>query len=102
MVLMDFSIYPIDKGPSLSTYVARSLDIIDSSGLPYQCHSMGTTLEGGFDEVMDVVRQCFEATKADSDRVGCTIKIDYRKGQTGRLQGKIDSLEEKLGRSLQR
>jgi uncharacterized protein (TIGR00106 family) len=102
MVLLDFSIFPMDKGPSLSTYVARSLDIIDSSGLPYQCHAMGTTLEGGYDEVMEVVRQCFEATKADCDRVECTISIDYRKGQTGRLQAKVDSLEEKLGHSLKR
>ena len=102
MVLLDFSIFPLDKGPSLSTYVARSLDIIDSSGLPYQCHSMGTTLEGGYDEVMDVVRQCFEATKAECDRVECTISIDYRKGQTCRLQGKIDSREKKLGHSLKR
>ncbi|MBN2296042.1 MAG: MTH1187 family thiamine-binding protein [Pirellulales bacterium] len=102
MVLLDFSIFPLDKGPSLSTYVARSLEIIDSSGLPYQCHSMGTTLEGEFDEVMDVVRQCFNASKADCDRVDCRINIDYRKGRTGRLQSKIDSIEQKLGHSLKR
>ena len=102
MVLMDFSIFPIDKGPSLSTYVARCLEIIDSSGLPYQCHSMGTTLEGDYDQVMGVVRQCFEATRADCDRIECSIRIDYSKGKSGRLQGKVDSLEKKLGHSLNR
>jgi len=36
MVLLEFSMSPLDKGVSLSPYVARSLDIIDKSGLPYQ------------------------------------------------------------------
>jgi uncharacterized protein YqgV (UPF0045/DUF77 family) len=44
--------YPLDKGASLSPYVARSLDIIDRSGLEYRCHAMGTTIEGEFDDAM--------------------------------------------------
>ena len=32
MVLLEFSMSPLDKGESLSEYVARSLDIIDKSG----------------------------------------------------------------------
>ena len=31
MVLLDFSLFPLDKGESLSMYVARSLGIIDRS-----------------------------------------------------------------------
>jgi len=34
MVLLEFSMSPLDKGDSLSQYVARSLDIVDKSGLP--------------------------------------------------------------------
>ena len=102
MVLIEFSMFPIDKGASLSPYVARCIDIVDSSGLPYQCHAMGTTMEGGYDEVMDVVRRCFEALAADCDRIDCSIKIDYRKGRIDRLHGKLASLEEKLGRSVKK
>jgi hypothetical protein len=36
MVLLEFSMFPLDKQESLSFYVARSLDIIDSSGLDYR------------------------------------------------------------------
>ena len=43
---------------------------------------MGTTLEGELDEVLGVVRQCFQAMAADCDRIECSIKIDYRKGRT--------------------
>jgi uncharacterized protein (TIGR00106 family) len=102
MVLLEFSMFPLDKGESLSPYVARSLDVIDSSGLDYRCHAMGTVLEGEFDQVMDVVRRCFEAMAADCHRIECSIKLDYRKGYRGRLDSKVQSVEEKLGRGLKK
>lgn len=102
MVLLEFSMFPLDKGASLSPYVARSLDIIDSSGLDYQCHAMGTVVEGEYDRVMDVVRRCFEAMAADCDRVECNLKLDYRKGRRGRLAAKVQSVEEKLGREVRK
>ena len=46
MVLLEFSMTPLDKGESVSAYVARSLDIVDRSGLPYQLTPMGTIVEG--------------------------------------------------------
>ncbi len=100
MVLLDFSIFPLDKGESLSAYVARAVDIVDRSGLPYRCHAMGTTIEGDMEPVLDVVRRCLAAMTADCDRVECSIKIDYRKGRAGRLTGKVASVEQKLGRPL--
>ena len=69
MVLLEMSMFPLDKGESLSPYVARSLEIIDASGLDYRLGAMGTTLEGPFDEVMGVVKRCFEAMAADCDRI---------------------------------
>ena len=102
MVLLEFSMFPLDKGESLSRYVARSLDIIDQSGLDYRCHAMGTTLEGEFDQVIDVVRQCFERMAEDCDRIECSVKIDYRKGRRGRLGSKIASVEQKLGRPVRK
>lgn len=102
MVLLDFSLFPLDKGVSLSSYVARSLDIVDRSGLDYRCHSMGTTVEGGIEEALQVVRQCFEAMAVDCERIECSIKIDYRKGRTGRLDGKVASVEQKLGRTVKK
>ena len=53
MVLLEFSMFPLDKGESLSPYVARCLEIVDRSGLDYRCHAMGTTLEGDFEVIVD-------------------------------------------------
>ena len=102
MVLLEFSMFPLDKGESVSQYVARSIDIIDRSGLAYQTHSMGTVLEGEFDAALDVVRRCYEAMAADCARIECSIKFDARKGATGRLQGKVASVEAKLGRAVRK
>ncbi|HID23289.1 MAG TPA: MTH1187 family thiamine-binding protein [Planctomycetaceae bacterium] len=100
MVLLEFSMTPLGKGESVSQYVARSLDIIDKSGLDYQLTAMGTILEGEWDEVFAVVKQCYDAMSVDCDRITCTIKVDARKGAQGRLTAKVRSVEQKLGRRL--
>ncbi len=102
MVVLELSIFPLDKGESVSAYVARAVDLIDRSGLDYQCHAMGTLIEGTFEQVMGVVRQCFEALSADCDRIECHLALDYRKGRSGRLLGKVASVEQKVGRPLKK
>ena len=94
--LVDLSIFPLDKGDSLSAYVARVLKIIKDSGLPHKMGPMGTSMEGEWDEVMGVVNNCFEELKKDCDRVYMTLKVDYRKGPSGRIESKVKSVEEKL------
>ncbi|MBI3095712.1 MAG: MTH1187 family thiamine-binding protein [Rhodocyclales bacterium] len=100
MVLLEFSMSPFAKGESLSHYVARSLDIIDKSGLPYQLTPMGTIIEGEWAEVMAVVTACFEAMRTDCDRISTQIKIDYRAGPGGRIKAKVAAVEGRLGRKL--
>ena len=102
MILLEFSMYPVGEGESLSQKVSRSIDIVDQSGLPYQTHAMGTTLEGEWDEVMDVVKRCYLKMREDSDRISASIKLDYRKGKRDRLTRKVKSIEEKLGRPVKK
>lgn len=90
----------MDKGESVGAYVARALDIVDRSGLPYKLGPLGTCIEGEWHEVMAVIGKCYEALAADSNRIACTVKIDYRKGRKGRLEAKVKSVEETLGRKL--
>ncbi|HEY2412936.1 MAG TPA: MTH1187 family thiamine-binding protein [Pirellulaceae bacterium] len=102
MVLLEFSMSPLEKGASVGEYVARSLKIIDDSGLDYRLHAMGTIVEGEIDEVLGVLKQCLDAMAADCDRITCTAKLDYRRGYKGRLETKVDSVEQKLGRQLKK
>jgi uncharacterized protein (TIGR00106 family) len=100
MVLLEFSMSPLSKGESVSRYVSRSLDIIDRSGVPYRLNPMGTVLEGEWDEVFGVVKRCYQRMKRDCDRISVVIKVDYRKGGTGRLSSKVGSVERRLKRKL--
>ena len=100
MVLLEFSMSPLGKGESVSKYVSRSLDIIDKSGVPYRLNPMGTVLEGEWDEVFAVVRKCYERMKKDCNRISCSIKVDYRKGHSGRLVSKVARVEKALKRAI--
>lgn len=102
MVLLEFSMSPLGKGDSVSPRVARSLEIIDASGLDYELHAMGTIIEGELEEVLAVMQQCFEAMAEDSDRISCMAKIDYRAGRSGRIESKVASVEERFGRPMRR
>ncbi len=100
MVLLEFSMSPLGKGESVGKYVSRSLAIIDRSGVDYRLNPMGTVLEGEWDQVFGVVRRCYERMRKDCSRISCTIKVDYRRGHTGRLGGKVASVEKRLKRKL--
>jgi uncharacterized protein (TIGR00106 family) len=99
-MLAEFTIFPIGENVSLSKYVARSLKLIDESGLAYRINPMGTVVEGSWDEVMELIKSCHHAILEDTQRVSCTIKIDDRKGITKALDSKIRSVEEKVGKEL--
>ncbi|HEX3204116.1 MAG TPA: MTH1187 family thiamine-binding protein [Nitrospiraceae bacterium] len=100
MVLLEFSMSPLGKGESVGKYVARSVDLIDKSGVEYRLNPMGTVLEGEWDEVMEVVRRCYLRMRKDCNRISCTVKIDYRKGHRGRLSAKTASVEKRLKRRV--
>ena len=99
--LVEFSMFPTEATQSKSAFVARVLDIVDKSGLPYQLTPMGTIIEGEtVAEVMAVINEAYEELQTDCERVYSSIKIDWRKGAMGRLGDKVNAVEEKLGRKL--
>ena len=91
---------PHGQGESLSAHVARILDIIDKSGVPYQFTPMGTILEGEWDDVMGMVTACFKTLQRDCARIGMNLKVDYRAGPESRLRSKIEKVEAVLGGKL--
>jgi uncharacterized protein (TIGR00106 family) len=96
-VIVELSVFPMDKGQSVGVHVARAVGIIRASGLAHQLTPMGTCIEGEWDEVQIVVDACFKALSADSDRVYLTMKADWRRGRSKGLEGKTASVERALG-----
>lgn len=96
MVLLEMSITPLGKGESVSPYVAECVRLVEASGLDFELHAMGTIVEGELDEVLDLMRRCVEAVARHSNRVTCAAKLDYRRGQSGRIKSKVESVQRKL------
>ncbi|MFP3870330.1 MAG: MTH1187 family thiamine-binding protein [Syntrophobacteria bacterium] len=95
-ILVDFSIFPTDKGESVGEYVTRVVKIIRDSGLAYSLGPMGTTIEGEWQTVMPTLTRCFEELEKDCNRIYLTIKADYRKGIANRIQEKVSAVESRL------
>lgn len=95
-VIAELSIFPMDKGVSMSPFVARVVSVIKQSTLSYEFGPMGTTIEGEWDEVMHVVSECYKELEKDCDRIYMTLKVDARKGRQNGLTGKTNSVTAKL------
>lgn len=99
-MLASFAVVPIGVGEELKEHIAKVLDLIDKSGLPYKLGAMQTTVEGEPAQVLALIMQCHNLLLEHSSRVLTHITIDDRKGATGRLSGKVADVEAVLGRTL--
>ena len=94
-----FSIAPAgpDDNGSYAVAVTDAVRIVRASGLPNETNSMFTSLEGEWDEVMAVIKECVETMAASHPRVSLVVKADIRPGHTGMLTGKVHRVEDLLG-----
>lgn len=98
-VMIDLCIIPLGVGVSVSGYVAACEQIIQEAGLEHQLHAYGTNIEGDWDEVFSVVKQCHEKIHAmGAPRISTHIKVGTRTDRLQTMQDKIDSVRDKLGK----
>lgn len=97
-MIVAFSISPTsgDEDGGVAEAVAAAVKVVRESGLPHETNSMFTTIEGEWDEVMDVVKRAVDVVAAVSPRVGLVLKADIRPGRTGEMAGKLERLERAL------
>ncbi len=95
-MLIEFSVYPLD-GTHLSKDIAKAIEILEATGLPYQLGPMGTCVEGNWDEVLAAVRRCHQAVAQNHERVITSIVIDDRKNQPHSLRDIVRSVKQHLG-----
>lgn len=98
-VLLEFAMFPTDKGESVSAYVSQVIKMIRESGANYQLTPMGTIIETDtMDDALAIVKQAYQVLdEAGCNRIYSSLKFDIRKGKENRLQGKLDSVREKIG-----
>lgn len=99
-MLVSFSMFPIGKKESASAEVAKIIDIIDKSGLPYRTSAMSTVVEGDWNSIMSLINKCRLRMRRDNNRIYMVLTMDDRKNAKNRLSGKVKSLENKLKRKI--
>jgi uncharacterized protein (TIGR00106 family) len=96
-MLVAFSVTPIGTGEaSVADLVAPAVRVVRESGLPNRTDAMFTTIEGEWDDVMDVVKRACDAVLAGCERIGLVIKADIRPGVAGQLDAKVQAIEDRL------
>jgi len=105
-VLLEFAMFPTSdncrEGSSVSKQVAKIVDAIDRSGVKYQLTPMGTIIETDtMSEALDVIALAYEQVK-ECERVYSSLKFDIRHNSEDRLKNKIKSVENNLGRKIQK
>lgn len=95
-MIVAFSVTPLGVGDSVSAGVADAVRVVRDSGLPSRTDAMFTSIEGEWDEVMDVVKRAVDAVAANAPRVSVVLKADVRPGITDGLTAKVASVERAL------
>lgn len=78
MVVAEFSVTPV-VGENLRPFIDAAIDVVKKSGLHFEVDAMSTTLEGEFDQVIDVIKKAHHAVMdVGAGRVLTEIRIDDR------------------------
>jgi len=91
-----FSITPLGGSDSVSDQVADAVRLVRASGLPNETNAMFTNVEGGWDEVMGLIKACVMRVAESAPRVSVVIKLDHRPGTADGLHHKVEAIEERL------
>nr|VFJ46445.1 MAG: uncharacterized protein, MTH1187 family [Candidatus Kentron sp. FM]VFJ53272.1 MAG: uncharacterized protein, MTH1187 family [Candidatus Kentron sp. FM]VFK07237.1 MAG: uncharacterized protein, MTH1187 family [Candidatus Kentron sp. FM] len=98
-VLLEFSMFPTDKGESVSQYVSEIIKIIRNADVDYRLTPMGTLIEtDDITQALGLVEQAYNTLEGlGCNRVYSVLKLDIRNGKTNRLSQKIKSVTDKIG-----
>lgn len=95
-MIVAFSVTPLGVGEDVGEYVADAVRVVRESGLPHRTDAMFTSLEGEWEECMDVVRRAVAAVEARAPRVSLVLKADIRPGVTDGLTAKVETVDRYL------
>lgn len=81
----------VESDEEVIRIVDEVIDYIRSTGLNYYVGPCETSVEGEYDELMEVVKQCQKvAVKAGAKSVSAYVKINYRP------EGEVLTIEKKV------
>jgi len=100
MLMVEFSVTPLDKGESIADFAAQAIEMISRSGLKYKVGPMATTIEGDPNQVMKVIADCLNDLSKKSARFVFSLQGDFKQKSANQIEHAIDRVEEVLGHSV--
>ena len=102
-MIAQFTLIPLGtKTDSLSRSLAKAMRHVADSGLHYKVGAMGTTVEGDWYEIMNLINRCRKTLARECPRVLVSIALDDRKNVKDPINSKVKSLERKMGTKLRK
>ena len=97
-MIVELSVVPVGTGEtSVSSYVKAALKIIEETDLDYEINSMGTCVQGEWDEIFSTLKAVHdELAKMGCNRIVTTVKIDDRRDKFGTMEAKVAAVEDVL------
>lgn len=100
MAIVELTIVPLGTAtPSVSHYVAEVHKVLEQAKEPikYQLTPMSTIMEGDLDDLFAVIRRMHEVPFAKGAlRVSTSLRIDDRRDKKATMEGKLQSVRDKL------
>lgn len=98
-VLMNFAMFPTDKGTSVSEYVSKIVAMVRDTGFEYKLSAMSTVVETEtMEQALEILNKAYQILKPHSSRVYSVVNFDIQTNKDyGRIKGKIASIENKIG-----
>jgi uncharacterized protein (TIGR00106 family) len=97
-MIVEFSVVPVGTGEaSVSAYVRAAIKVIEENGLDYQVNSMGTCVQGEWDEIFSCLKAVHEElAKMGCNRIVTTVKIDDRRDKFSTMDAKVAAVGDDL------
>ncbi|CAI7677234.1 unnamed protein product [Penicillium pancosmium] len=94
----DFCLIPIGtSSPSVSAQIADVQRLIEASGIKYTLHSAGTTLEGSWDRVHQVIGQAHTLLHQQGVvRIQTDIRVGSRTDKEQTAEDKVNKVRQLL------
>ena len=86
----------VQDDDELCRIVDEVIDYIKAQGYSYSVGPFETTIEGPYEELMEIVKECqYIAIKAGAPEVAAYVKITYKP------EGEVLTIEKKIGKHQQ-
>ncbi|MFA9429568.1 MTH1187 family thiamine-binding protein [Egicoccus sp. AB-alg2] len=79
-MIVAFSVSPVGETHHVGDAVAECVRVVRESGLPNETNAMFTNIEGDWDDIAAVLKQCIEVCERHAPRVSMVMKLDHHPG----------------------